>query len=236
LPDYFDYPIMGESTLREDLIAGIDRSWTFGQMIDTVSKMDSLFKPGQKGKIHYSDTNFQLLVKVIENICGEPVLKVLEEFHFGPLGLTETYIYGDIKDRTPAVFYHQDKKLFIPKAMVSFGADGGLVGTAPENMTFLKAFFHGHLFPQEYLGEMQNWVHVSKGFYYGWGLSLYRKPWYTLPFGKTPDLIGHTGMTGSFAFYIAEKKLFLTGTVNQLAETAFPYKLAMEVAEIFTLK
>lgn len=236
LPDYFDNTINGERTFREKLVAGIDNSWTYRQSVDAVKKMESLFAPGHNEKIHYSDTNFQLLVKVIENICGDPIFKVLEKFHLRPLGLTETYIYKDTKDRTPAAFYYQDKKLFIPNAMASFGMDGGMVSTAAENMTFLKAFFHGHLFPQEYLKEMQNWLPMGKGSYYGWGISLYRKPWYTPPFGQAPDIIGHTGMTGSFAFYIPEKKLFLTGTVNQLAEKSLPYKLAMEVAGIFKSK
>ncbi|MNC77923.1 hypothetical protein D3C75_1300130 [compost metagenome] len=44
------------------------------------------------------------------------------------------------------------------------------------------------------------------------------------------ELIGHTGSTGSFAFYYPDKDLYLVGDVNQLASPAMPVRMAMQVA------
>ena len=44
------------------------------------------------------------------------------------------------------------------------------------------------------------------------------------------ELVGHSGSTGSFAFYFPDKDLFLVGDVNQLANPALPIRLAMRLA------
>ena len=51
----------------------------------------------------------------------------------------------------------------------------------------------------------------------------------TLFMGKG-ELVGHSGSTGSFAFYFPDKDLFLVGDVNQLANPALAIRLVMRLA------
>lgn len=51
----------------------------------------------------------------------------------------------------------------------------------------------------------------------------------TLFMGKG-ELIGHSGSTGSFAFYYPREDLLFVGDVNQMANPALPIRLAMRLA------
>jgi len=50
------------------------------------------------------------------------------------------------------------------------------------------------------------------------------------PFKQIVLLVGHSGTTGSFAFYAPEKDLFLVGDVNQFAKPALPIRFVMKLA------
>jgi hypothetical protein len=43
-------------------------------------------------------------------------------------------------------------------------------------------------------------------------------------------LIGHSGSTGSFAFYYPYKDLFFVGDVNQMSNPALPIRLVIKLA------
>ena len=51
----------------------------------------------------------------------------------------------------------------------------------------------------------------------------------TLFMGKG-ELLGHSGSTGSFAFYYPASDLFFVGDVNQMAKPAIPVRLVMRLA------
>ena len=51
----------------------------------------------------------------------------------------------------------------------------------------------------------------------------------TLFMGKG-ELKGHSDSTGSFAFYYPDKDLFITGDLNQMANTALPIRLSIRIA------
>lgn len=95
---------------------------------------------------------------------------------------------------------------------------GGIVSNASENMVFLKAFFNGELFPKEYLPELYKWNKLDlkmAGLEYGCGLMRCKMAKVVELFYPNLELIGHAGISGSFAFYSPAKELFITGTLNQ---------------------
>lgn len=51
----------------------------------------------------------------------------------------------------------------------------------------------------------------------------------TLYMGKG-DLLGHSGSTGSFAFYYPHKDLYFVGDTNQMAKPGLPIRLVMKIA------
>lgn len=54
-------------------------------------------------------------------------------------------------------------------------------------------------------------------------------PRWMSPFQAQPDLIGHSGSTGSFAFHDPERDIFLAGTVNQMHNPRRPYRLMTQM-------
>jgi CubicO group peptidase (beta-lactamase class C family) len=229
LSDYFEDKGADGKSLLQKLQEGADQSWTFEQAVEMSKKMPPKFAPDTKGKAHYSDTNFQLLGKIIEIIYGKNIGSLMQEVIFQPLGLKQTYMYADATDKTPAVMYFKNKPLDICKAMTSFGADGGIVSTSAETMVFLKAFFNGYFFPKTYLPELYTWNSVMFPLEYGVGIMKFQLPSIFTLFRKMPAFIGHSGLSGAFAYYIPEKDVFLAGTVNQINNPGTSYKMLIEI-------
>jgi hypothetical protein len=64
IPDYFYYE-KPKGEAASDLILGNDQPWPLEKAIQRAKTLKPKFKPGQKGKVHYSDTNYQLLGGII---------------------------------------------------------------------------------------------------------------------------------------------------------------------------
>ncbi|APU22945.1 serine hydrolase domain-containing protein [Actinoalloteichus sp. GBA129-24] len=98
LPDHFERRRDGPS-LNEHLLAGRDTAWTFEDVIRTTRDRQrphfapqDLAAPRQKAR--YSDTGFQLLIRILETVTGRPFADLLAERITEPLGLTSTWLPG----------------------------------------------------------------------------------------------------------------------------------------------
>ncbi|MBM7713385.1 CubicO group peptidase (beta-lactamase class C family) [Bacillus thermophilus] len=209
LPDYFSNDVFSE------FLSGKDQAWSLEKTLTLIKQKKPRFMPGQKGKAQYSDTNYQLLGIIIEAVTGTSVKDVFKQFIFDELGLEETYVFEDVNDSRPVPLYYKSKPLHLPCYMASIASEGGIVATAKDTMTFLKAFFNGHFFSRQELSELQkNWnlLFLPGTFYYGVGIS--RQPLSLR--GLKKGLLGHWGQSGAFAFHDPEKDLYFTGTVNEV--------------------
>jgi D-alanyl-D-alanine carboxypeptidase len=230
LPDYFQQKKANGKSFLEELTAGIDQGWSFEQVIAEAKKMKPAFHPGENGKALYSDTNYQILGRLIETVSGKPIPTALREFIFVPLGLQKTYLYtADSRDTCPAPLYYKENRLHVPLAMSSFGTDGGIVSTSAELMTFLKAFISGQFFPVEDFAWMKNWNRIFYPLEAGVGLTRFKLPRLFSPFKAIPEFIGHSGLSGTVAFYVPEKDIYLTGTVNQIDNPGRSFRLMIEL-------
>jgi D-alanyl-D-alanine carboxypeptidase len=225
LPDYFQAPRSSKKSLLDQIVAGEDQFWSLEKVLIDSKKIGAVFAP-DSGKALYSDTNYQILGAVIEALCEMPLAKAIDTHICKKLGLSQTYLYQDPADTRPVPLNYKKNPLLIPKAMTSFAADGGIVSTANEGIDFLKGFFDGKLFSPNHLEFITSeWRSIFYPLKYGVGISLFRLPWYFSPFKKVPDLIGHSGLSGAFLFYCPEKKTYLAGTVNQIAQPQTSFRL-----------
>lgn len=222
IPNYFSTDVLKE------LVAGKDQEWGFERVIASAKKKSPKFAPGKKAQ--YSDTNYQLLGKIIETIKNKDIHSVFKEYIFDELKLENTYLYEDAHNKRPAPIYYKGKELYLPKYMSSIGSEGGIVSTAKESMIFLKAFMNGHFFPKEYFDELNEWkiLFLPGLFFYGVGIS--RQP-ISLKQLKG-GLIGHWGQTGAFAFYHPETDLYFTGTVNQFYGQRVAGKMMIKIIKM----
>lgn len=219
LPDYFFCKQENGRTAADELLDGHDAPWPLDKTIPHVKKLRPGFKPGQKGKATYSDTNYQLLGRIIEIVTGKPIGIVFQDNIFSPLNLKNTYIYSDVNDDTPVPFYYKSKQLWLPEYITSISPEGGIVSTVKEVMVFLKAFFNGTFFPIERINELKKWnlmLPPPGFFYYGVGLEKLWIPWFVSPFKPIGEILGFWGQTGSFAFYNPKTDLYFCGATNQI--------------------
>lgn len=233
IADYFGQERPNGSSLFQEIVGGVDRGWTFEEALAIARSMPARFAPGTPGKASYSDTNYQLLGAIIERLEGVAYEEALVARVLDPLGLARTWLFTPATiDRYDAVapMLHGSKPVRFPNAMASFGPDGGLVSTANEQITFLRAFMGGDLFPASYLDEMtRTWRRVFFPLEYGIGVMRFALPRIMSPFRRVPPMIGHSGASGTVLYFSPERDLFTAATVNQVKQHSLPYKLLARV-------
>lgn len=232
LGDFFTQKLGNTASFQDRLGENTDFSWTKQDMFKLIRHAEPDCAPGNSKKAFFSRSNYHLLGLAIEQASRNELESLLKEFQLKSLGLNQTYVYDNPSDRTPTSFYYKDTLLSVPKFMQSFGPVGGIVSTAGDNMAFLRAFFHGNLFPLEYLTEILTWLQAGNGQFYGMGLGNYEPHGFSVLFSRQPSLLGMTGFSGSFALYAPDKKAYFTGTVNQMNDPLMAYKLVHKVCKM----
>ncbi len=231
LADYFQDKGSTGKSLEDELLSGNDQYWSFEQTIERTKSIQPHFAPGTKGKAHYSDANFQLLGKIIESITYKTYAENCQDIIIEPLVLRNTYLYHDPADNTPKTLYYKNSELNIPKAMTSFGADGGMVSNSTDMLIFIEAFFTGKLFPLSYIDELQKWNRIFFPMQSGIGIHLFKLPWIFNPTGAVPYFIGHSGLSGALAYYCPKENIYLVGTVNQVAHPDISFKTMIKLTQ-----
>lgn len=244
LPDYFlEKPGRGASVFERILTEG-DRAWELEDVVRlTREEFPARFEPalpGQGGarvRAHYSDTNYKLLGAIVEAVTEMPLHAVFEELFFAPLGLDRTYLYGQPRGAAPeepARVFHGDRVPALDRLMRSHGPEGGIVSTVADVLRFGEALMSGRLFTDgRTLPEMQRWNRIFFPFEYGYGLMRFRLPRLLSPFGRSPELVGHSGSSGSFLFHARELDLYMAGTINQMTLRRAPFALMLKVARMY---
>jgi CubicO group peptidase (beta-lactamase class C family) len=228
LPDIYE---QGSQNVRKRVIQQ-DMLVHFDEIISMTKEHKPQFAPDLAKRAHYADVNFDLLGKIIETVTDSPLENVYKKFIFAPLALHQTYLPTGKADFVPEVYY-KNTILHRPKFIRSCRASGGCISTARELMIFIKAFFGGKLFNKNIFHErnVNNRLQASM-FPIHYGAGYMRVPLGglgTLFMGKG-ELIGHSGSSGSFAFYYPARDLFFVGDVNQMVNPALPVRLVMQLA------
>ena len=235
LPDYFEGRRRDGTRLADGLLAGRDMSFGLDEVVAwSRDEMRPHFPPGTGRRALYSDTNFYLLGEVIARAHGGPLPQALSELVTGPLGLRHTHFSSAGLEALPMRF--REATLNIPQAMASMPVDGGIVSTGGDMLAFTRAFFSGALFPRAWLAEMADWRRVFFPLHAGIGMLQFRLPRLLSPWRRMPVLLGHSGISGAFAFHCPERGIALAGTVNQIANRSRPYRFMLEVLEALRAK
>lgn len=229
LADYF------AGGLEEDFKQNRDRGYTVADVIDIARTTGAGFAPGDRNgsRSAYSDTNYQLLTAIIEATTGNTYRQAVHQRIVTPLGLSATYVAGDATrspGEPPLTLHHKDRALDLPGALASEQGAGGIVSTLDDLLRFSVAYHQGRLFNPRHTDRTHQWNRIFFPVDYGYGLMRYQLPRWMTGIRRTPELIGHSGSTNSFAFYAPELRCHIVGTLNQLDNPARAFKLITKVA------
>lgn len=225
LPDYY----LSKEGGVFDKVKKSDFGYEFDDEVAWIKKLTPQFSPGSISKAYYSDINFDLLGKIIEVVDEKPLNDAFDMRVIKPLNLTQTFLATKETMALPSIYFKNDK-IERPLFIQSSYASGGCVTTAQELMIFIQAYYSGRLFKQNVLESEKNTNRLQMSFYpikYGLG-QMYIKIGY--PLGRKYTLLGHSGSTGSFAFYCPEKELFLVGDFPQIKTPATCVRFAIKAA------
>jgi CubicO group peptidase (beta-lactamase class C family) len=234
IADYYDEKPKKGKNLFELFVDEPDRRWTVEETIERARKdLAPNFRPGTKAS--YSDTNFQLLGKIIESATSKPLDIVFEEFLFRPLGLKHTWLIGRSEpaapSTVPADVFYKEMNITKTRSNGAYWAEGGIVSTAPEMITFLMALVEGRIIRKDTLSLMHDWHKLRFPLQYGYGTMRFGLPQFIRKVINVPPLWGHSGSTGSFLYYSGDLDLYMAGSINQVESKTKPFRLMLRVTK-----
>jgi D-alanyl-D-alanine carboxypeptidase len=233
IPDYYSDKAPDGKNLLDLFIESPDRFWTIDETIARArNDLKPKFPPG--ADTAYSDTNYQLLGKVIEVVTGQPLHAVYEDFIFRPLGLEHTWLVGHGRSEqrqrpSPADVFYGSRNITRIRWNGAYSADGGIISTAEEMNVFLKALNEGRVIRPASLKLMHNWRRLYFPLQYGYGTMFFNLPGLLREATGIPPLWGHSGSTGSFLYYSQDLDLYLAGTIDQVESRIKPFLLMGQV-------
>lgn len=247
LADYLIDAPKGRSSLWDRLMAEDDQPVPVEEATRIVREdLIPHFAPqpadAPRQKAHYSDTNFRLLIAIIEAVTGRPLSEAFAELLFRPLDLRRTWVPGDrpiAQVPTPAAFWTGDEVTDRPRCLTSLS---DLYSTADDSLAFLRAVISGRVFDDPATAKVmqRRWNAFSFSLSptprsptwpieYALGIMRLRMPRFLRPFFRTAEIIGHTGVSGSWLFHSPEHDLFMAGTVDQTAAAPLPFRFVPKV-------
>ena len=220
----------GKNNIKKQAIIS-DTFLSFDKMIALTKEKEAHFPPNCKNKAHYADINFNILGDIVEKVTKCSLEKVFEKYIFSKINMTKTYLPVSEKEYIPMVYYG-DKQLYRPQFIMCSKASGGCITSTRDLMIFIQAFFHGELFDIKFFHEkLYRKLQLSMfPICYGNGYMRIKMGGLSTFFLGQGDLLGHSGSTGSFAFYYPDKELFFAGDFNQMKYPALPIRFVMQLA------
>ena len=222
LPDFYeDKPKQGKPFL-DLILEDPDKYWTAKETIEwTKRNLSPKFPPGKK--CHYSNTGYNLLGLIIENVLAKPYHEVLHAYLFQPLGMDHTYLsqYSEpaLQSEYPtANVILKNREVIVDqyRSFSSIYAGGQTVSTSEDLFIFMKALATHQLISKESLAKMMRWNRLWMGVDYGFGLMRIRM----LPFTQRYNVWGHLGSIGSFMLYNPAMDTYIIGNFNKTGYVA----------------
>lgn len=251
LADYLEDRPEGGRSLIEKVVESGDIDWDVEQAMGVVREdLRPHFVPqsvdARKPKVRYCDTNYALLITMIETLAAKTLDKVLTELLFDPFNIRHTYIEGlsAPADPTPnaATLWFGEQPMDLPKFFMHMRS---VYSTVDDQIKSLRAILGGHVFEDPAtLRSMRQWNALpfpmdasaarAPGWpiEYGYGLMRFQMPPILTGMYRLPAVIGHTGSTGTWLFYCPEMDAYFAGVVDQGTAGAVPYRTMPKLLRI----
>jgi D-alanyl-D-alanine carboxypeptidase len=237
IADYYTEKSKDGKSFFEVFLENPERHWTVDETIARArDELKPHFRPGTG--TFYSDTNYQLLGKIIEYVTHKSLYLVYEELLFQPLNLQHTFLIGspeaqESQTTIPADIYYNNKIITKTRYNGAYWSDGGIISTSEEMIVFLKALNEGKIINKKTLKLMHDWHKMEFPIQYGYGTMYFKLPWLMTRMSKLTPLWGHSGSTGSFLYFSEDLNLYIAGSINVAGSNTKPFILIRNVMKLF---
>jgi D-alanyl-D-alanine carboxypeptidase len=223
--DYFeDKPISGKS-IQELAVDEPDRFWTPDETIDYTRRNQRAFAPPGE-RFHYSDTGYNLLGKIVEEVTGRPFHENLHAEIFNPLGMDHSYFlfYSEPKHKSAGKFadvFLGDHEVSTYRSLSIDWAGGGIVSTTEDLLRFHQALVNRTLIREETFARWRaDTGRFGFGMDYGYGVLFLNVGKMTLFMPKKLNMWGNLGSIGAYMFYNPTYDVYLIGSFNHSSYVA----------------
>lgn len=227
IPEYF--ASLGLSDGSEGVPDFFSEARPPSEILRLMPSLNPTFEPGSQQS--YSNTNFLLLGRVIEEATGQLLGDVFEERIVGPLALKDTYLYDDRTFQRARARGYCGNEGWVPEgqsvADCSFAdealtnsADGSVVSSAVDLLRYHRALRGGEVLSEEAWATMRR---VEPGQVNGLG--------YLIMTGPMGDHEGNAGRSlghVSANVYYLERELFVVMLLNR-GDAALPMRRFFEI-------
>ena len=219
IADYWeDKPIKGKS-IKELVIEEPERFWKPEDTIDhTRYNQKAVSSPGKK--FHYSDTGYNLLGKIIEEITQKSFHENLQTEIFNPLGMDNSYLLYRSEPNKKSPYPILDT--YIGKYEVSGfksisvdWAGGGIVTTTEDLLLFHKALVNNTLIKKETFELCSKDVaRFGFGMGYGYGILFLNIGKMMIFQPEELNMWGNFGSIAAYMFYNPAYDVYIIGSFN----------------------
>lgn len=237
LNDYMEGKSGGGRSLYAQFADGADLTWDFDDVLAITREQRHHFPPqdpnAERRKGRYSDTDFQLLIAIVEAVTGVSFAEALVRRIIRPLDLRHTWLPGKSEPLGPAPVsadvWSKGRPLVIPGVMASAN---DLISTTDDLLRFGAALIGGELFTDAATYPMMEqrrnrviWPYI----HYGLGMMHFKIGALNAPGRRAVHLVGHSGSTGSWLFYCPELDVLTAGTADELTARALPFRFIPKI-------
>jgi D-alanyl-D-alanine carboxypeptidase len=206
----------GTAVWTRQLLENPDQAFTDDDALNIVRGQPAT---GAPGAYYYSNTNYSLLGRIIENVTKEPLAETFEKRIFTPAGMTNSDLVGA---NAPADLVRgygtgaDGKQFDTTAAKWDKYAEGGVVSTTADMIKYIKALLvDGKLLPAAQLAEMKTFLNVQTSpelkFNFGLGLVEFEIPGKGKYYGFNGGTLGFLSST------------FISAETGHIASTGVNY-------------
>lgn len=236
--DYFDGAASAGPRFLDGLVSDPEHHWTPEELLDfTRDRQKPVASPGSR--FEYSDTGYVLLGRMLEVTTGSSLVELARTHVFDPIGAANSWYFAR-EEQPPSSSSSTIAQLWLGKHEVSGWpavscdwAGGGIAGTL-DDFARLSAALHARgedaLVSDDAYARMCEFDNRFRpGIRYGAGMMQLRFEGFSPLLQRMPRLRGHSGVTGTHAFYDPEHDAHIILNFHSTAQLVSSFRAMITI-------